>query len=250
MGINQLEGHFEGGTDRCETHLLQAVISGALRCKRGDESQVVEAGEIFIAPARGPHGVALESPSCETVWFHLHQVPRWEYLLTLEDNVQTLFAPTELKHAMAHFFEAMRRDTAYAAEVTVHYADILVLLLDRELQNLHSPSERQRQQDFLKLWHEVRENPTYPWSGRELARRMGVAPAYLPGLCRRLFGVTPMQKVAAIRMELAQHLLTGTNHSLAQIAEQVGYQTEYAFSDAFKRITGQRPGAVRRASGQ
>ena len=247
MGINQLKGHFTGGTACSDTHLLQAAISGSLRCKRGDESRVVEAGEVFIAPARGPHWVELESESCETVWFHLHQVPRWEFLLTLEDNVQTLFAPAELKHAMVHFFEAMRRETAYAAELTVHYADILVLLLDRELQALHRPVERQRQQELLKLWHEVRENPMYPWSGRELASRMGVAPAYLPGLCRRLFGVTPMQKVAAIRMELAQHLLIATNLSLAQIAEQVGYQTEYAFSDAFKRITGQRPGAIRRS---
>ena len=250
LGINQLEGHFAGGTACSGTHLLQAVISGSLRCERGDESRVVEAGEVFIAPAQGPHWVELASASCETVWFHLHQVPRWEHLHTLEDNVQTLFSPAELRDAMVHFFEAMRRDTAYAAELTVHYADILVLLLDRELQALHRPVERQRQQDFLKLWHEVRENPAYPWSGRELACRMGVAPAYLPGLCRRLFGVTPMQKVAAIRMELAHHLLIATDLSLAQIAEQVGYQTEYAFSDAFKRLTGKRPGAVRRASGQ
>lgn len=248
MGINRLEGRFEGGTTCSETHLLQAVLSGSLQCDRGRGARVVKAGEIFIAPAGGPHWVKLASSSCETVWFHLYQVPPWAFLLTINEAIQTLYEPSELRNAMHYFQQNMSSDTPYASELVTHYADILLRLLDRELQALHHPAERQRQQQFLRLWHEVRARPAYPWSGRELARRMGVAPAYLPGLCRRLFGVTPMQKVAAIRIELAQHLLLATDLSLGRIAEHVGYQTEYAFSDAFKRHTGKRPGAFRRAS--
>jgi len=61
-------------------------------------------------------------------------------------------------------------------------------------------------------------------------------------------GVSSREKVAALRIEAAQHLLRMTTRTLADIAAQVGYGTEYAFSDAFKRVTGCRPGALRRSS--
>ncbi len=60
-----------------------------------------------------------------------------------------------------------------------------------------------------------------------------------------MFGVTPMRKVTMIRMDLARQLLITSDLSLADIAGRGGYSSEYAFSDAFKRIHGKRPGAVR-----
>ncbi len=41
-------------------------------------------------------------------------------------------------------------------------------------------------------------------------------------------------------------MLAMTTLPLSVIAAQVGYRTEFAFSDAFKRLTGIRPGALRR----
>ena len=44
-------------------------------------------------------------------------------------------------------------------------------------------------------------------------------------------------------MQHAQRLLQASNASIAQIAAQAGYQTEPAFSRAFKHWTGIAPGA-------
>jgi AraC-like DNA-binding protein len=40
----------------------------------------------------------------------------------------------------------------------------------------------------------------------------------------------------------------GAQASLARVAEAVGYETEAAFSKAFKRFVGESPGAYRRAA--
>ena len=61
-----------------------------------------------------------------------------------------------------------------------------------------------------------------------------------------LVGQTPMQYLAKWRMHLADEMLQARGSSVAQVAEQVGYQTEAAFRRAFTRVRGLRPGVVRR----
>lgn len=48
-------------------------------------------------------------------------------------------------------------------------------------------------------------------------------------------------------MVLAANLLAGSNAPLARIAEEVGYQTDTAFSRAFRREYGTPPAAWRRS---
>ena len=55
-----------------------------------------------------------------------------------------------------------------------------------------------------------------------------------------------MQYLTMWRMQLARKLLAETALSTAAIAERVGYQSEAAFSKAFKKAAGAGPGAYRR----
>jgi AraC-like DNA-binding protein len=51
----------------------------------------------------------------------------------------------------------------------------------------------------------------------------------------RLIGVPPMHYLASWRMQVATQQLRNTSASLAQVAENVGYDSEAAFYRAFKR---------------
>jgi AraC-like DNA-binding protein len=62
----------------------------------------------------------------------------------------------------------------------------------------------------------------------------------------QLVGQAPMQYLAQWRMLLATNLLARSNAPLSQIAEEVGYQTDTAFSRAFRREYGMPPAAWRR----
>jgi AraC-like DNA-binding protein len=58
-------------------------------------------------------------------------------------------------------------------------------------------------------------------------------------------GIPPMQYLTQWRLQLAADLLRRSRAKLSAIAAQVGYDSEAAFSRAFKRATGLSPGAYR-----
>ena len=62
-----------------------------------------------------------------------------------------------------------------------------------------------------------------------------------------LVGRSPKQYITRWRMHLAEDLLTDPATSIAEVARTLGYQSEAAFSRAFKREMGVSPGAYREA---
>ena len=62
----------------------------------------------------------------------------------------------------------------------------------------------------------------------------------------RLVGEPPLSYVTRWRMQKAAGMLREGKQTLAEVAAQVGYDSEAAFSKAFKRAVGSAPGAYRR----
>lgn len=63
-----------------------------------------------------------------------------------------------------------------------------------------------------------------------------------------VLGEPPMRYLAQWRMAVALQRLREGPHSVAQIAGELGFETEAAFRRAFKRVHGFGPGAARRLS--
>jgi len=68
----------------------------------------------------------------------------------------------------------------------------------------------------------------------------------LAGRFTALIGESPMRYLSGWRIHLAKQLLCEGHHSLAEVAERVGYESEYAFNRAFKRRVGKPPAAWRK----
>jgi len=88
--------------------------------------------------------------------------------------------------------------------------------------------------------------PAQPWTLETLARAAGTSRSVLAERFQALVGTSPMQHLAQWRMLLASNLLVRSSAPLARIAEEVGYQTDTAFSRAFRREYGLPPAAWRR----
>jgi len=95
----------------------------------------------------------------------------------------------------------------------------------------------------LALMH---EKPAHPWTLESLAREAGTSRSVLAEKFTHYVGQAPMQYLGKWRMALASNLLRRSALSLMQIALEVGYETDAAFSRAFKREFGVPPASWRR----
>jgi AraC-like DNA-binding protein len=96
----------------------------------------------------------------------------------------------------------------------------------------------------LALMH---ANVAHGWSVEELAREAALSRSGLAERFTRVIGVAPMHYLADWRLQVAGQKLKDSNDPLVRIAEQVGYESEAAFSRAFKKKFGAAPATWRRA---
>jgi AraC-like DNA-binding protein len=92
----------------------------------------------------------------------------------------------------------------------------------------------------------MHKDPTRAWTLEELARVAGTSRSALAERFQNLVGSSPIQYLTRWRMLMASNLLSRSNASMSRIAEAVGYQTDTAFSRAFRREFGAPPAAWRR----
>ena len=93
----------------------------------------------------------------------------------------------------------------------------------------------------------IHENPYYPWRLDELAQACGVSRTVLTDEFNRCLNLAPIQYLTEWRMHKARDMFISSEMSVAQVAECVGYSSEWSFSNAYKRIFGVGPGATRQA---
>lgn len=87
----------------------------------------------------------------------------------------------------------------------------------------------------------VHASPEHRWSIAELAARVAVSRSSLDDRFRTQLGRSPIRYLTEWRMHVAAELLATTDTSVATIARRVGYDSEEAFSRAFKRARGLSP---------
>jgi AraC-like DNA-binding protein len=93
----------------------------------------------------------------------------------------------------------------------------------------------------------IHQSPGLSWTVQELAARVAMSRSAFAARFTRLVGEPPLHYVARWRMQKACSLLREGRATIGAVAEAVGYESEAAFSKAFKRAVGTAPGAYRRA---
>lgn len=84
-------------------------------------------------------------------------------------------------------------------------------------------------------------NPAHRWTLQELAEHVGMSRSIFALKFRETVGETPMEYLSRWRMLLAADRLENSGDPVSVIALSLGYESESAFSTAFKRIMGCSP---------
>lgn len=92
-----------------------------------------------------------------------------------------------------------------------------------------------------RVFSHIRENVARDLSVTELAEVVGMSQYYFSKLFKMSTGITPHQYVMRQRVERAQEYLRQSRTGLADIATQVGFQTQSHFTSVFRRLVGATP---------
>jgi AraC-like DNA-binding protein len=94
----------------------------------------------------------------------------------------------------------------------------------------------------------IHRDPARDWTLAALADELAMSRSAFAARFTELVSEPAMQYVTRWRMQLAQSALETEGTTVAEIAHRLGYRSEAAFARAFKRVTGNPPGAVRRGA--
>jgi transcriptional regulator GlxA family with amidase domain len=194
-------------------------------------------GWVSLAPAHVLHA------------FHAIPSKRWRYCWV----GYTPASPRSMVHAMAPIIGRFdRQPLGHAIMGLFHEMQMrrdmaaCALWLDLVESYVESFTEPWRREERLvAVWSAVRRELSRPWTLADLAGLAGLSGEHLRRLCHSSLGRSPMQQLTKLRVQHAAHLLATTNSKLETIADAAGYRNPFAFSDAFKRVTGVRPSQFR-----
>lgn len=99
--------------------------------------------------------------------------------------------------------------------------------------------------EFVRLLEAMIKEPEKSWPVEVMANFSHMSRATFFKRFSKIAGQPPNLFLVMVRMKIAAQLLR-QGRSITQTAEKVGYQSESAFSKAFKRTVGEQPGAYQR----
>jgi AraC-like DNA-binding protein len=132
-------------------------------------------------------------------------------------------------------------------------------LLLIEMLRLHLASAPSAEHGWITALHDpalapalacLHARPDHPWTVSELAHEAAVSRSLLDQRFRDVLGLSPIRYLTEWRMHIAADLLASTDLTVAQVARRTGYDSQEAFSRAFKRRMGSAPSTWRDNRGE
>jgi AraC-like DNA-binding protein len=153
-----------------------------------------------------------------------------------------------------HFLAAMAREVAAervgAAGVLARLADVLAATIirawvERGCGDATGWLAAVRHPKIGKVLAAIHRDPTRDWTVESMAALMGASRSGFAQHFTAIVGETPARYVTRVRMHQARQWLTRDRMKIAAVARRLGYESEAAFSRAFKRVLGVPPGRLR-----
>lgn len=181
---------------------------------------------------------AAKGRSWQCCWVRYVQQPEQKPILSSSSPLMARFDGRGLRHAI----EGLIDEAAAAAQPAAmfHWVELLQGYVERFAQPW------QQDDRLWRLWEKVSADVGRDWTLNQLAGEAHVSTEHLRRLCRRTLGRSPMHHVTWLRMRKAAELLSTTPLKVETVANAVGYQNAFVFSNTFKKWIGWRPSEHRR----
>lgn len=214
-----------------------ASLSGSGMVRVGERWERLGPGVVYHMPRGLPHAYHACDEGWVVAWAHFAA-----HVLAGAVRIEAAPADPETYHVAIRHLRRELRGPADPAAVR-HWSELVAIHAHR-LVSRRPPLADDR---LGRVWEAVEAEPSRPWCMENLAAMTGLSAERVRQLCQRHHGLSPMRRVAQVRMQRAAYLLQTTRWTLDAVSEAVGYSSSFTFSTAFKRIVGRSPEAFRAA---
>ncbi len=231
-------------------HFIIFVIAGTLHYYNSDDELCrAEAGERVIMPISYQQHYWSEG-ELVVCWFHLHSLELWKKMNSAVIAGARSLWFTDVYDAVCKYIRESGSEYRDSSEVAGHYAGLICKYLEREINGGEIKLKvTDQEKELERLMQEVEADLARHWSVRELADMIYVSTAQLYRMVQVTYRASPMQLVREMRLAKARELLCSSEMLLGNIAEEVGYESAFALSKAFKKHFNVTPADVRKQSG-
>ncbi|MBN8216956.1 MAG: helix-turn-helix transcriptional regulator [Spirochaetes bacterium] len=245
-GLSSVVAGYEMSRPRAGWHLVLLTTAGAGFLETPPGPVKLAPGDLLLAPAQSAYRYRVHGRRWELAWLHFRNPCPAFPLRGREIRIVRAGWGAELVASMeASLRESKRRDGAAFDAALLHHR-LLLNALGREMAGLGAQEADEKRRSFDALWEAVMVDPASPWTVQRLAERAGLSTTHFRRLAAAMYGKSPQRLVAELRMLRAQEMLKTRGIRLREIAARVGYQSEFSFSTAFRRVFGMAPDAWRR----
>lgn len=249
--ICEIKDYGEVERNNPNMHVIIITLEGQGRLFTDDiarKGMPMEPGHLTVLPAHQRHYYRLDGDHWKALWIYLADTPLWAHLGRQKAHARISQSGREICAAIEGFLSENIRTGSRARVAARHYAELILLNIERELEMEDNFTSQKMRQDLYSLWEKVNDDLGHPWRVTDLAEKIGISPQHLYRVSMRFFACKPMEMVKRLRMQRAQDFLSSTDMPIKTIAQRVGYSDPFSFSAAFKRYSGCSPRAFRNRS--
>lgn len=156
-----------------------------------------------------------------------------------------LFEAGEIRQLLRRLiYEQSQSQSIKWRAMKIYFAELLLILI-RSKDEIKIKDANVLRAERLRKYIDTRYyeaiNPDH------IAIRVGLTPRHINTIFKEEYGVTPMQYLSSVRMEVAQKLLIETSKDIPSICFEIGFESLSTFYRLFKKLTKLSPNKYRTA---
>ncbi len=203
-------------------------------------------GLIVLFPPGTGHTMEADGGFFDHLWLHFLARAHWLDMMDWQPHpigLRVRFLPAgPIRRKIVSLFREVIACTMDSASDREHFAMNALeklLLWCARVKDAAVPHQNDRPTEICMNY--LAANATQKMTLDSLAHISGQSVSRLTMMFRRQTGLSPIQYLEQIRLERAMELLTRTTIQIARIAEQVGFEDPFYFSQRFRKHTGYSP---------
>ncbi|MEC0226208.1 helix-turn-helix domain-containing protein [Paenibacillus alba] len=230
---------------------LTLTLKGSGLFNNGKETCECLENEVTLVTPGTPHFYGTpENTVWEFYWCHFVPKEEWLPLLQLPEAIKGIRMARldnekewlRLISAFSRLVEYNEETNLFSEKLAVHALEEILLLIAKSVLETQFPMDS-RVEKTIQL---ISEHFSHPYSVAELAAMVNLSASRLAHLFKIQTGESVMEMLNKIRLRQARKLIEMTSLTVAEIAEEVGFNHPFYFSRQFAAFYGTSPAVFRK----